>query len=306
MKIATTTADFEFFCKTDKERIYELYVAGFRNIDLSMYNFTPDCVYMQEGWAEEVRNLKNYAENLGMKFVQAHSIGGNPLSEDMEYTDFLLKATIRSIEICSALGIKNTVVHPGLKKGLSKEEWFEENKKFYGKLFPAMERFGVNVLCENSTKANTGDMYYINSGKDVREFIEYVAHPLFRGCWDIGHGNCEGGRQYHDIMAIGEFLNAIHYHDNHGKADEHLAPFTGTLNHDEIMHALIDVKFKGYFTLECNSALTRYDEFTGPRKRYDNDKRLSEPQLFMRRHMEKMMFETAEWMLSEYGLLEKD
>ena len=33
--------------------------------------------------------------------------------------------------------------------------------------------------------------------------------------------------------------------------------------------------------------------------------KLSEPQLFMQRHIEAMMYETAEWMLSSYGLLEK-
>ena len=44
MKIATTTEDFYFWCKTDEERIRELHRTGFRYIDLSMYYFTPDCV----------------------------------------------------------------------------------------------------------------------------------------------------------------------------------------------------------------------------------------------------------------------
>ena len=32
-----------------------------------------------------------------------------------------------------------------------------------------MERCGVNVLCENSTKSNMKDQYFINTGKDMRE-----------------------------------------------------------------------------------------------------------------------------------------
>ena len=48
---------------------------------------------------------------------------------------------------------------------------------------------------------------------------------------------------------------AIHYNDNRGGGDEHIAPFLGTLNHDEVITALIDVGFKGYFTLECDSML---------------------------------------------------
>ena len=124
MKIATTTGDFGFYCNTDEERIRELHKAGFRYIDLSMYSLTPNCVYMQENWRDEVQKIKYLAQELGMQFVQAHSQGGNPLSEDKAHVDFLLKATIRSIEICKELGIKNTVVHCGYRKGIGKEESF--------------------------------------------------------------------------------------------------------------------------------------------------------------------------------------
>ena len=120
MKIATTTEDFSFYCQTDEERIRELHHAGFRYIDLSMYSFTPDCLYMQGNWREEVMRLKAIADELGMTFVQAHSQGGNPLSSKSEHVDFLLKATIRSIEICEMLGIKNTVVHAGAKGSIGK------------------------------------------------------------------------------------------------------------------------------------------------------------------------------------------
>lgn len=304
MKIATTTGDFARFCKTDEERIRELHRAGFRYIDFNMYDFTPDCVYMQEHWKEEVRKLINLADELGMQFVQAHSQGGNPLSENLSERAFIVAATIRSIEICQALGIKNIVVHTGFAPGISKEEYFARNKEFYAELFPTMERCGVNVLCENSTKANMRDMYFINSGKDMREFIEYVNHPLVHACWDTGHANCEGS-QYDEILALGEELYAIHYNDNRGAMDEHVAPFLGTLNHDEVMHALMDVGFKGYFTLECDSSLREYRYWLGWRRQYGADMRCGEPQLFMQRHIEAMTYETAEWILSSYGLLEK-
>ena len=307
MKIATTTGDFGFYCSTDEARIRELHRAGFRYIDLNMYRFTPDCAYMQDDWRGAARKLKDHADSLGMQFVQAHSQGGNPLSEDEAHVNFLVDATVRSIEICQILGIKNTVVHSGSAQDITKEQWFEINRKFYQKLFPAMECCGVNVLCENSTKANMGDRYFINSGKDMREFIEYVNHPLFHGCWDTGHANCEGN-QYDDIMALGNELYAIHYNDNHGSKDDHVAPFLGRLNHDEVMNALIDVGFDGYFTLECDSSLIQYDQWTGNRRRFLRKNaalKLSEPQLFMQRYIEAMMYDTAKWMLQSYDLFEE-
>ena len=304
MKIATTTSDFGFYCNTDEQRIRELHRAGFRYIDFSMYTLKRDSVYMQDGWRDAVQGLKELAEGLGMKFVQAHSPGGNPLSNKSEHVDFLTRATLRSIEICKMLGIKNTVVHNGTKTGATKEEWFSLNKAFYEKLFPMIERCGVNVLCENSTKSNTGGKYYITNGKDMREFIEYVDHPLIHGCWDTGHANCEGN-QYDEIMALGDELFAIHYNDNQGMKDDHVAPFLGRLNHDEVIHALIDVNFKGYFTLECDSSLVKYDQWTGNRRRFEGDSRLREPQLFMQRHIEAMMYDTSKWMLETYGIFEE-
>ena len=307
MKIANTTEDFFSYLKRDTDKIRELHRAGFSYIDLSMYAFTPDCVYMQPGWEKEVYALGELAQSLGMRFVQAHSMGGNPLSADPAHREFLLQATLRSIEICAMLGIPSTVVHAGFRPGLEKERWFEENRLFYQKLFGAMEKTGVNVLCENSTRANVNEMYFVNNGPDMRAFIDYVDHPLFHGCWDTGHANCEGG-QYADILALGKHLYAIHYNDNHGSKDEHLAPFLGTLNHDEVLTALKDVGYQGYFTLECGSSLVSYDQWTGKRRRFEKEGAgacLREPQLFMQRHLEKLLYDTACWMLDSYGMLEK-
>ena len=304
MKIATTTGDFSFYCNNDEDKIRELHRAGFRHIDLSMYSFSPDCAYMRDDWREAAQKIKTLADELGMTFVQAHSQGGNPLSDDRAAADFIVAATLRSIEICAFLGIPNTVVHAGFGNGLSKEEWFEKNRAFYQKLLPTAERFGVNVLCENSTKVNLGDRYYANSGKDMRAFVDYVGHPNFHVCWDTGHANCEGP-QYDEITALGKHLFAVHYNDNRGRQDEHLAPYLGTMNHDEVMHALIDVGFGGPFTLECDASLRGYRYWLGDRRPYEADQRLAQPQLFMQRHMEKMLYAMAKHILTAYDLCEE-
>ena len=136
------------------------------------------------------------------------------------------------------------------------------------------------------------------------EFIKYVGHPYLHGCWDTGHANCEGS-QYNEILTLGDELYAIHYNDNHGEKDDHVAPFLGRLNHDEVISALIDVGFKGYFTLECTSSLIKYDQWTGKRRRFELASKLREPQLFMQRHIEAMMYEASKWMLEAYGAWEE-
>ncbi len=304
MKIATTTADFRRYCQNDIEIIRELHRAGFRYADLNMYSFTPDSPYMRSDWKNAVRVLKNEADRLGMTFVQAHSQGGNPLHEDPAHVDFLVDATTRSIEICHELGIQNTVVHPGFAKDIGKEEWFERNKRFFARLFPIMEQTGVNVLTENSTAVNMGDRYFANTGKDMLEFLRYVDHPQMHACWDTGHANCEG-TQYDDIVTLGSELYAIHYNDNRGKKDEHMIPYLGTLNHDEVMHALIDADFKGYFTLECDASLLTPKSWPFKRRSYEADTRLAEPPLFIQQRLTALLYDTAKYMLDTYNLFEE-
>ncbi len=307
MKLVTTTEDYARYLSSDIERIKKLHAAGFRYVDLSMYSWKLNSVYMNDGWQEAVNDLKTEADRLGMKFVQAHSQGGNPLHDDEAHVDFLTEATLRSLEICSMLEIPNTVVHFGATSGVEKEEWFEKNRAFYNKLLPTASSLGVNILIENSTKINTGNKYWTNTGAEMLEFLRFVGHPNLHACWDTGHANCEGA-QYDDIMTLGEELYAIHYHDNHGTADEHLIPFFGTMNHDEVINALVDSGFArrgGYFTLEAMSSLVAKKAFPKSRRVFDRDERLAEPQIFMQDTLEKFLYDTAKYMLSSYGLFEE-
>ena len=167
-----------------------------------------------------------------------------------------------------------------------------------------MERCGVNLLCENSTRLNTHDMYWPYSGAEMREFIEYVNHPLFHGCWDTGHANCEGN-QYEDILALGEELYAIHYNDNQGWRDQHLMPYLGTLNHDEVINALIAIGYKGVFTLECNSTLIKKDYWLGGRRQFVKDERLVNVPLFVYQGVEALTYKIAKHILQSYDLFEE-
>lgn len=303
MKLATTTGDLQRWFPTYEEQLAELARAGFRNVDLSMYVMPPSHRFMGEDWEREVEKVKDHAARLGLSFVQAHSVGGNPLLRDASF-EHLLRATVRSVEVCGKLGIPATVVHSGVMAGIGREEYHRLNLEFYRLLFPVMEKTGVAVLIENSCKPNMGGNYFFLDGQDMKDFLRYANHPLLHACWDTGHANCEGS-QYNDIMTLGEELYALHYNDNHGKRDEHLIPYLGTLNHDEVINALTDMGYKGYFTLECCSSLIPKDYWLGGRRDFDRDTRLAEPPLFMKESTEALLYETAKYLLSSYGIFEE-
>lgn len=303
MKLATTTADFTRYCSTIEDCIKNVAEAGFKYVDLSLYEENePTSLFMQDGWREYTLKLKSLAEELGVEFVQAHAPDVNALCFDSKW-DFSLRAVKRSVEVCGLLGIPNTVLHSGWASGIGKEQYFEKNMKFFAPVLRVAEENGVNVCIENSTRANTGDNYFFYTGEDMLEFIKYVDHPNIKACWDTGHANIEG-HQYADLVALGgENLTAVHIHDNHGTRDEHLLPYMGTMSLDEIMHGLIDADYRGYFTFECDSSITFPDYWLFKRNGF-SDNRLAQPQLFMQKELEGLKYRMGEYTLKKYGCFE--
>lgn len=304
MKIATTTGDFRTIPSDDHlERVRHIAKAGFKYIDLSFYTIDKNnSPFMLENFKEYTQQLKELADELGVKYVQAHLPDCNPLDE--EHFDEYCKCTIRAIEVCGMLGIENAVIHTGWMEGITKEQYFEMNYDALKPLFPAMEKNNVNVLIENSTKANMGNKYFFLTGADMKEFIEYVNHPLIHACWDLGHANIEG-HQYEDIIALGDDLRAIHVHDNNGKSDQHIAPFCGILNIDEVITALIDSGYKGYFTFEAECTISFGTTWQLKRRKFDRDTRLFNPTTEMYDAAEKFLFQIGKACLSAYGIYEE-
>lgn len=304
MKIATTTGDFIRVCANDKERVQALFDCGFRYIDLSLYDGArEDWEYFAEDWQEKVEELRAFGERLGVKFVQCHAPGGNPLTSKPDKYDLLLRSTIRSLEICQILGIPNCVYHAGWRTGIEKENYFKENRRFVEALIPTMEKTGVTLCVENSTKANMKDMYYFFDGEDMAEFIDWIGHPLLKACWDTGHANIEE-HQYKDLVALGDRLATVHINDNLGAKDQHMHPYIGTVNMDEVMHGLLDANFKGYFTFECIS-LAPHNYWLHKRHKFEEDTRALNANLQIYKKAAELTYAIGEYVLSQYGCFEE-
>lgn len=241
-----------------KKSIKAVADAGFDYIDLSLYRIRNDSDLMKAGWQEIIADLKAYADELGVEFRMAHSPGYTTNGSD-EWVN----TNKRCIDVCEMLGIKNLVVHPVGTN--TKDLFFENNAKYYGYILPYAAEHDVNILCENSTGKNTGSAWFINDGSSMREFIKYVqnkGYSNFHGCWDTGHANCEGS-QYLDIIALGDEMYAIHFHDNLG-TDSHMVPYYGNMDIDEVMSALRIIGYTGDFTLETDGTYRIGSNYTGP------------------------------------------
>ena len=298
MKLATTTGDFFPFGLNVKESISAVAEAGFKYIDYSFsYDYRTGTGLLGDDYKAFAKELLKMADNLGVKFVQAHSPLGRPFAENSEP---FIAATKRSIEAAALLGIPNIVVHSGYLKGLTKEETFKRNKEFYDNLLKLTDEFDINILTENYDKMENDSCYWVDSAEDVKELVQYINHPRLKICWDIGHGNLHDLPQHEAMAMLRDHIVAFHMQGNFGLSDDHVFPFMGTINMESVMNGLLDIGFNGYFTFEADSML-----YTWRRRKYDKDTRLQTYPVEFAKRLESLKYDMGKYVLEQYNCFEE-
>ncbi len=299
MKLATTTADFAGYTKSQTEAMEYIRRAGFKYID---YNFGSDYNSKTGIFGSDpeghIENVLKKADELGVKLIQSHSPMGRPLADE---DGSFLRDTAKCVEACAKMGIPNVVIHSGYLKDISKEECFERNKCFFMPLIELGEKYNVDILVENFNKMTHDDVFWIDNAYDLLAMVEYVNHPRFQAVWDVGHANMQEMPQDEALRMLGKHVRALHVQDNMGNTDSHIAPFFGTTNLDSLMHGLIDIGYEGYFTFEACAIMLS----GGRRRKFEADKRLLEAPLSLRIKAEEFMYEIGKTTLEAYGCFEE-
>ncbi|MBQ7177748.1 MAG: sugar phosphate isomerase/epimerase [Victivallales bacterium] len=310
MIIATTTGDFcDYTAKDDVQQSVRLLAkCGFKHIDVSLdsayFKGSKMCSDEWEKWAEGILET---GRELGVDFVQAHAI--NSAYAPGEEHDYRMDILRRQMRICAMLGIPGMVVHAVCRPDGDREDFLKANVQMYGELLQTAEETGVHIYTENTCTANC-PTYFIFDGEDFNELRERLGrHPLFGCCWDVGHANVQGVDQYKCIMDMGDGLMAVHIHDNDGRRDLHLAPYSGGTCYDAIINGLLDVHFKGPFTLEAFCTPVAQSFYFCRRKHFTQKgpacDRLAMPPLDFKLRSETLMLDMTRYMLSSYGCLEE-
>lgn len=308
MKLATTTGDVDRYVETDAEAVRAFEGTGFRHLDYNFYRKNREgSAFMTDGWVREVSAAAKEAEKLGFDFVQAHSPGNDYFNNDRET---VIKGNIRAIEACGYLGITKLVVHSGRSRRFRGQKclkkYNEAVREFYEALYPAMEKYGVYVLAENYIPAgNDTTSYY--TAESLCSLMECCSHPLLGVCWDIGHCNLTGPEtQYENIVKLGSYLKAVHIQDNFGLNDDHVCPLLGTVDIDAVMRGLTDNGFTGnggVFTFEAENLISHVGSW--PNSRNETGERVAaEPGLELKRHAERLLYETGKYILTKYDCFE--
>ena len=298
MKIVTSTGEFG---GTFEQKLDAMRQCGYKCIDISFFSSRTVLEFMGDDWQDKAKKIKEYAGSLGMEIVQSHT---PYVPFGVEISQESIELTSRSIEVAGMLGVKNTVIHPACPASCPEKEL-----EFIKNFFPVLEKYNINLLLENAPNHNVRiggekpDRHY--TGEQLCDLIEYINHPKVHACWDTGHANLTGNEkapQREGILALGNHLKAIHFNDNNSFMDLHLVPFGGTLNVDEVMCALKEINYDGYFTFECGifrGADAYYKEKRGGK---DNpDAMIMLPDEFKIKE-QKMIYEIGVAILNHYGI----
>ncbi len=316
MKLCTSTGDFSFYVDSLTEKIKNFKGSKFKYINLEQTGkihefFSND----DDDWKRLADDWGEAAEYANVKFVVSHApcldapIPDALKNSDNEEYNLNLRALKRSIEICNILNIDRIVVHPCTSEMFSVEELYEYNKMFYGDLLKVAEKYNIMLLAENMP-ANS---LHFSLGKEMRDFLEFIDHPLLGACWDTAHGNIDlvarKKGQYENIIALGDKLKGVHISDNFGDSHHHSWPFAGVINFDSVVQGLLDVNFDGYFTFEASYTLLHNSNPPYGRQPWNHNgetvRKLLSPSIELKKKAVDLLYEVGQHILNTYNCLEE-
>jgi len=231
---------------------------GYHELDLSLTGMLKGISeFNGDNWEKLAYELREEADRLGVRFVQGHL----PFRKrtynykDSEEVNFMQEVTDRSIEIAKICGAECMIVHPVQVGGLpdeAVEENIAENKRVYSKVMEVAHDANIKIAFENiPDKAGFGRVFG-GTASQLCALIDSYNDPLVGACWDFGHANMNYAKdtQPYGIRLLGKRLIAVHVHDNKGKEDDHFVPFAGTIVWEDVMKAVKDTGFDGYWIPE--------------------------------------------------------
>lgn len=156
----------------------------------------------------------------------------------------------RSMEEAAELGAKKVVLHPSMAGGMGGFVLETVNRyalHFLSGMVEAANAHGLTICLENMFPRN-------RIGVDIEDFEVIFTHfPSLKMTLDTGHANIEdrrGKRLKGLVDRFGDRIDHLHFSDNLGRMDDHLAVGQGTVNFSGLVQRLRTIGYDGTITLE--------------------------------------------------------
>ncbi len=279
---------YDTTCQTPIIReIERLHNCGFQNFD---FNFLDMCIhpnsdFLKDSYLDWLRDCRAFGDQLGVKFVQAHA----PCESVYDKHSYELLTTLcrKAIRGCAVLGIPWMAYHRTTadRFGLTGDD-MDFNLKFFRELLPLAEECGVGIAIED-TLPFFPSRSAASATDDLIELVDRLDSEYVGVCWDVGHAHLahviegaeELAHQSLQLKKLGDRLKCTHIHDNNslrvsscfklapeeagraiGAFDEHIAPFAGDIDWQDVIDGLDAIDYSHYFTFEAHHAANTLPE----------------------------------------------
>ncbi len=234
--------------------------AGFEAVDFPMQEKKGKLFLECEKYLENAKWVRQVLNEHGLTCNQAHAGWDFHYGDKMDESGKSFRLLKRAFEFASVLGAETLVVHA--VSDVPPVDFTAYNLAFYKSLEPFAKQYGVKIGIENIF--NFDERYHafygvLSTPLAMNAFLQKLKSDVFVVCADTGHAQVTGVAPEKFIAGISAGrLQAVHLHDNDGKDDLHLLPYTGALDFDKIAAALRKAGYKGDITLEIPYFLEKF------------------------------------------------
>lgn len=244
-------------CVTSKIRVSDDFqqalvmakAAGFTQMD---YCFSA-AELLRDDWEAHALQDWQSACGQGIRFRYAHLPYDYP--DSAGDWDGFRRATWRAIDLAVRFGVECAAIHPctAMTREYDHEAMRRSALDFLRPYCERAKEAGLSLALENMRGAGKSADPAIRRYATQTDDVLDLAQTLDIGvCWDTGHGHISAQDQAGSLMKIGPRLRMLHINDNYAEDDEHLAPFLGRVNWQDVASALKTIGFAGAINLEVN------------------------------------------------------
>lgn len=187
---------------------------------------------------------------LGLNIQTAHLDfkDTNDIWQEGSNGDKFVKDYIKQFKLLKKCGIPIAVMH--VTKTKTPPPMSLIGLKRFQTLANNAQKYGIILALENSRKPDYFDYVFDN-----------VTSDNLKVCYDSGHDHAFTK----DSFNFDKYKNkivAVHLHDNNGQEDEHLYPFDGNIDWEQVLTKLKHAGYKGPITLEVVMQDKRYHDLS--------------------------------------------
>lgn len=251
-----------FFCPDSLETGTEPLFAMFRRISengIKQFDFLSDV--KRDDYVLHAERCREAVDRSGAVVHQSHC----PIwryRKNVTMDNDILPASLRAVEAAGILGAEFLVVHADENRYENSREYnpekiLSEMYEYISRIVEKASGTGLKICIENLfEEGRFPDMERSRFTSTIDELMSLVSmFPEDRVgvCWDFGHAMCAFGDNTTEMFRIAlPRIRCTHVHDNNGKSDQHMLPFTGKNDWKTLISELRESGYSGNLSYEMH------------------------------------------------------